>query len=96
MVYSLAIREEAFEDVSNGYLWYEERQKGLGNRFVSEVYDFLDYIEKNPLHYQIKRNSYREGVLKVFPFVIIYEVVKNTIIVYAVFPTRENPFKKNK
>ena len=94
MDYKLSLREEAKRHITKGFVYYEEKSIGLGTRFVNEVEEILDYIEKYPRHYQIKYKNYREGILKVFPFVIIYEIFDREIIVYAVFPTKDNPNKK--
>lgn len=94
MDYHLEIKEEARQDIINGYLWYEEKQLGLGQRFSVEVFDYLKYISNYPEHFQVKRKSYREAVLKTFPFVIVYEIMNNAVVVFAVFPTRMNPKRK--
>lgn len=94
MGYKLNVREEAKKNITDGFLFYEDKSVGLGARFVNEVEDILNYIESYPEHYQIKYKNYREGVLKVFPFVVIYEIFDKEIVVYAIFPTRDNPTKK--
>ncbi|MFN7674847.1 hypothetical protein [Flavobacterium sp.] len=53
-------------------------------------------VRKNPLHYQIKRKPYREVFIKHIPYLIIYEIVDSSIIVYAIFNTSLNPKKKPK
>lgn len=40
-------------------------------------------------------NERRQTTVKEFPFVVIYEVFDNTIIVFAVFHTSRNPNDKN-
>lgn len=57
---------------------------------------FFETIQKNPQQYQIKRKPYRETFIKDFPFLIIYEIIATSIIVYAVFNTSRNPEKKPK
>ena len=94
-VYKLNVWEEAKSDIINGYKWYEEKRFGLGKEFANEVEQVLEYIEKYPEHYQIKyRKKYREAVLKRFPYLIIYEIIKNEVVVYSVFPSKDNPNKK--
>ena len=90
----LVLRDEALKDIERAFYWYEEQSPGLGNRFADEVLVFLKFIETNPLGYQIKFKNYREAVLKVFPFVIIYEVGELEVVVYSVFQTSKSPTKK--
>jgi hypothetical protein len=44
-----------------------------------------DYYEER------KRKLYREVFIKHFPYLIIYEIVDSSIIVYAIFNTSLNP-----
>lgn len=47
-----------------------------------------------PLQFPMKRVPYREAVVTKFPFLIIFELLENSIIVYSVFNTWRNPEKK--
>ena len=95
MVYSLKIWDDARVEIIKGYNWYESKKITLGEKFIYEVEEMLKYLEKYPEHYQIKhKNKYREAVLKKFPYIILYEIIGNTVIVYAVFPSKNNPNKK--
>jgi plasmid stabilization system protein ParE len=94
MKYVLEIKEEAVFDIKETYLYYEEQKIGLGNRFLDTLETYLERVRKNPEHYQVKRKPYREAFIKDFPFLIIYEIEANKIVVYAVFNTWKNPNKK--
>lgn len=97
MVYNLNVREEAKEDIIDAYQWYEQKSIGLGKRFVDEVEEMLTYIENYPEHFQIKyKSKYREGVMRIFPYVVIYEIIDNTVVVFSVFPAKNDPKKKPK
>lgn len=85
MGYHLKIRDEVLEDIARSFKWYEEKNVGLGLRFVEEVEATINYISKYPEHYQIKSvKVYREAVLQIFPYMVIY----------SVFPCKDNPSKK--
>jgi plasmid stabilization system protein ParE len=94
MKYHLIIKEEANQEIIDSYLYYENQSKGLGEKFLENLEIYLERIQKYPKHYQIKRKPYREVFVKNFPFVIIYEINENDIIVYAVFHKRRNPNNK--
>lgn len=81
MKYNLLLKQEAVADIQQAYEYYEEH---------------LERITKTPLHFPVKRKPYHEIVVKIFPYVIIYEIENNTIIVYAIFNTWKNPKKKPK
>lgn len=93
MIYNHIIKEEAELETLEAYLYYEEKQKGLGNKFLTQLEEYLKRICQNPLHYPLKK-GYREAFLRKFPYLIIYEFSKETVIVYSVFNTYQNPNKK--
>ncbi|UOY04989.1 type II toxin-antitoxin system RelE/ParE family toxin [Muricauda sp. SCSIO 64092] len=97
MAYRLEVRDDALDDIARSYKWYEEKSEGLGLRFVDEVEATINYVSKYPEHFQIKsKKPYREAVLKVFPYVVVYEINKKekSIVVYSVFPCKDDPDKK--
>ena len=92
--YELIIRQEAAIDIIEATVYYEEQQVGLGRRFLKQLQVYFDRIQTYPKHFYIKRNPYREAFIKKFPYLIIYELIENKVIVYAVFNTYQNPIKK--
>ena len=94
MKYVLEIKEEAVFDIKEAYLYYEEQKIGLGNRFLDTLETYIERVQKNPEHYQVKRKPYREAFIKDFPYLIIYEIEASKVIIYAVFNTWKNPNKK--
>jgi len=96
MSYKLEIKQEANLEVIEAYLYYEEKRIGLGEEFLEHLAIYFDRILANPQHFPQKRKPYREVFVKRFPFLIIYEVEEEKIIVYSVFNTWQNPSKKIK
>ncbi len=94
MTYELEIKAEANFEIIQSYLYYESKTLGLGDRFESQLEEYFDRITKFPFHYEVKRKPYREAFIKKFPFIIIYEVIDNKVVVYSVFNTNRNPLKK--
>lgn len=92
--YKLEIKEEASLEALEAYLYYEEQQKGLGERFLKQLDASINYLRENPLHCQIKHSVYREALVKVFPYIIIYELAKDTVVVFSIFNTYRNPKSK--
>ncbi|NLJ00848.1 MAG: type II toxin-antitoxin system RelE/ParE family toxin [Bacteroidales bacterium] len=94
MVYRLIIKPRAENDLAEAITWYESRKSGLGKLFLDQVEKYLNYIRRNPFQYPSKRRPYREAFIKMFPYLIIYEVVENEVIVYSVFNTYRDPRDK--
>ena len=95
MKYELIIRHEAEIEIIEAVVYYEKQQTGLGKRFLTHLQTYFDRIQTYPKHFYIKRNPYREAVIKKFPYLIIYELIENKVIVYSVFNTYQNPNKKH-
>jgi plasmid stabilization system protein ParE len=96
MNYTLAISEAAEEDVRNAFLWYEDKQQGLGMDFELLFNEAIDSIISNPLKIQIRYGKIRVFFLTRFPYGIHFIVTGNTILVVAVFATKDNPEKWTK
>ncbi len=94
MFYELEIKAEANFEIIQSYLYYESKILGLGDKFQHQLEEYFERITKFPFHYEVKRKPYREAFIKKFPFVIIYEVIDNKVVVYSVFNTNRNPLKK--
>lgn len=93
MNYELIFKEEADREIKESYSWYEKRQSRLGESFLEEVEKYLSIIKRDPTLYAIRRNNKRVAVLRQFPYIIVYELIRQQIIVYAVFNTNQNPRK---
>ncbi|SOC80954.1 hypothetical protein SAMN06296241_2519 [Salinimicrobium sediminis] len=96
MPFSLNIKEEASIEILEAYLYYERKRPGLGEDFLIHLDVYFDRIISNPEHFPQKRKPYREAFLKRFPFLIVYELIENNIIVYSIFNTWQDPGKKKK
>jgi hypothetical protein len=96
MAYILEVKDEANLEITEAYLYYEEKRKGLGEEFLDQLDIYFDRITENPKHFPQKRKPYREVFIKRFPFLVIYEISKGKIIVYSVFNTWQNPDKKKR
>jgi hypothetical protein len=95
MAFNLKILPLAEKEISESIEFYESRKKGLGKQFLSYLKSYLNVLKLNPKLFEIKKKPYyRELSLVKFPFVIIYEIVKDDIIIHSVFHTSRNPQNK--
>lgn len=51
MTYNLIVTEEADNETTEAYLYYEEQQEGLGERFLYELSRRYTQLTNNPEHY---------------------------------------------
>lgn len=95
MVFKIIISKLASLEITESIDFYESRRKGLGKEFLIYLKSVFHILKSNPELFPVKRKSiYREVSLKKFPFTIIYEIMKDEVIIYSVFHTSRNPDKK--
>ena len=93
-MYQLRVLQKAREDMQKSADWYNEQQSGLGERFLLHVVGTFRLIEANPLHYEEKfSKKFRLAQVAVFPYVVVFKIKKQLVVVNAVFHTSRNPKK---
>lgn len=90
--FKVIISPYAHNDIEQAMDYYNEQTRGLGKRFLKEVKNTANSINKNPF-FQIRYNDVRCLLVKKFPFMIHYSVnEKNKLIfIHAVIHTSLNP-----
>lgn len=94
--FKIIISENADSEFIESFKFYEQKRKGLGEEFEVEIEKVLNAIERNPLLFARKYKSYREAKINKFPFFIVYEIVRQHVVVYSFFHTSRSPKKKYK
>ena len=91
MSYSLQVHSEAIIDIQDAFQWYEEKREGLGFEFINEVENGYEEICKHPKYYTAINEYFRRFKMHKFPYIIIYEIEKNDVIITAVRHGRRIP-----
>ena len=91
MTYDLRFLPEVEEDVINGYLWYEDKSRGLGEDFLRMFYASSNELMGNPLLYQKVHYDFRRRLLRRFPYAIYFTVENELVIVFGLFHCARNP-----
>ena len=95
MIFNIEISKLAYFELDEAVAFYESRKKGLGKEFMAYLKGYISILKTHPELFPIKRkNIFRELPLKKFPFVIIYEIIENDVIIYSFFHTSRNPNNK--
>ena len=93
-MFDIEIFQTATADLQNAYDWYEEQSIGLGERFATEVDEYLILVSNNPYQFAVQFSGrYRFALLHHFPFRIVYSIDEVNGIVYisSIFHTSRNP-----
>lgn len=97
MAFTYKLLASAIKDYIEAYEWYENKQAGLGERFLKEVRLKIDAIAQYPEVYGSKgRIGFREAKVPYFPYIIIYKMYKQdgVILITAVHHAKKHPRKK--
>ena len=92
----IQILDEADKEWTESAIWYEQQLPGLGTRFIEMVEKKLELIAKNPERYPKKNGNFRETLVNIFPYIIVYSYYDSTqiVVVSSIFHAHKNPYKK--
>ncbi len=88
---SLTVVEQAENDVREIIAYYHNEKEELAQKFEKALLDVLQYIEKKPEAFQIKQEQFRCGIIKKFPYLVVYEIEETKIVVYSVTHEKRDP-----
>lgn len=69
----------------DAFLWYENEQAGLGERFEKMIDQRLLKIIEHPENYGISKRPYREASIEFFPYTIVYKINKRKKLIYLLY-----------
>ena len=86
MNYRLVVRPEVDADLLEAERFYDEREEGLGRKFLRAARQTMAKLPRNPLLYRVRqrRKQVRWACPRHFPYRIIFRVIGNTVVIYAV------------
>lgn len=88
----LRLLPEVLDDTSQAARWYdEEGHEGLGDRFVSVFYSYLERIEQNGEAYRPIYSDFRRILLYPFPYAIYYRYYGDWVVVSLLIHTARSP-----
>jgi len=93
MAADLIIAPEAELDLAEAYGWYEGQRAGLGEEFLSCVDACIEAFRRMPEMHALVYETYRRALVRRFPYAVFYEYEEDTVTVYCVFQTSQDPEK---
>ena len=82
---------EAEAEFEEAVSYYEERRKGLGYDFATEVYSAIQRIVACPKAWTGVEEDIRRCLIKRFPYGVMYSEKEDRIYILAVMHLRRNP-----
>ncbi len=96
MNYTIRFRDDVFFEINDAYEWYEIQSKGLGELFLKGLDKCFENIRMNPFLFEMKYLKFRQALTKKFPYLVIFEVDGDNIIIYHDMHSSRNPKLKFK
>ena len=87
----VVLRDEAQEEFDAAFDWYEAKRPGLGVEFAAQVQRVFDRIAAYPEMHGFALSDIRKGVVRRFPYCVLYRAHPDSVEVIAVFHTSRNP-----
>jgi toxin ParE1/3/4 len=84
-------RPEAEREVQQAYVWYEERQPELGATFLERLEACVQIISRHPELFPVVYKHVRQAPLRRFPYLVLYFIAADTVIIIAVFHASRDP-----
>ncbi|MFM9837249.1 MAG: type II toxin-antitoxin system RelE/ParE family toxin [Cyclobacteriaceae bacterium] len=71
--------------------WYASKRDGLDREFIETVKSAIAKLIENPFVYRPRYKKIRFKHLDRFPYIIVFKIIRDTILVYTVIHDRRNP-----
>jgi toxin ParE1/3/4 len=91
MKYSVEYDDEVETDLQETMDWYANQKEGLNKEFVETVKSAITKLAENPFVYRPRNQKLRFKHLDRFPYIIVFKIIRETIMVYAVIHDKRNP-----
>lgn len=87
----LVLRPEVTLDIHGAAFWYDERQAGLGRRFLAEVDHVFERVVESPTHFPRIENHVRRALLRKYPYAVYFRFDRAQVTILAVLHCRRDP-----
>lgn len=91
MSLQVILRDEAEADIAQAAIWHERQSSGLGAKFVAAVDECFALCSQHPEAFPVVYRGARLGILRKFPYLVVYGVFPEFISVVAVMNGRRHP-----
>ncbi|MBS1533266.1 MAG: type II toxin-antitoxin system RelE/ParE family toxin [Bacteroidetes bacterium] len=91
MAYNISLQIEAILEIREAFEWYEEQKDGLGYELLDEIETCYQNLTDNPLRYSFINPNYRRIKTSRFPYILIYEIEGDDIIINSVRHIKRKP-----
>lgn len=88
----LRLRPAVGDEVEEAAAWYEAQNPGLGSRFAEAFFSMLERIEERPRLYPVVYRETRRALFpRPFPYMVLFKIETDAIVVLAVLHQARDP-----
>lgn len=91
MAYNISLQIEVILEIREAFEWYEDQKDGLGYELLDEIESCYENLTANPLRHSFINQNYRRIKTNRFPYILIYEVEGDDIIINSVRHIKRKP-----
>jgi len=85
------ILDPALREFADAVTYYNEESPGLGYEFADEVFRTIERLTEMPNAWPVLSKRTRRCITRHFPYGIVYQQRKDTLIVVSVMHLRRHP-----
>ncbi len=89
-MYEVIVEENVAIEIEEIYYWYEDKSAGLGERFKEDFDNRIKTLSHFPNTFSFITAIHRRAPLQHFPYFIIYDVIKNNVVILSVIYAGRN------
>ena len=82
---------EAVREVEEAFWWYEGQRRGLGLEFLLAFDAAIEAVRRLPEGHEVVALRTRKTILRRFPYLVLYTLEDERILITAVFHGRRDP-----
>lgn len=90
MNFVIVIPERVCKQLDSAFGYYEEKQAGLGVKFLDDWENTMEHLEKRPLIYQLKYKQFRTIQFNRFPFLVVFKIAGNSVILNNIIHSKRS------
>ena len=91
MAHRIRFEEHVEADLAEASFWYDRQQPGVGDRFLTAVFDTLDRIAEMPSAYPRARGETRRARVRNFPYSVFFRIDDEDAAILAVMHDSRDP-----
>ncbi|MES2558398.1 MAG: hypothetical protein V4590_01560 [Bacteroidota bacterium] len=95
MKYSLHILEEVYGEIEEAGDYYFTQRSGLEMQLFLDWERTVNRVLKNPEGYQKQGKKFRHALLEKFPYLVVFEIIDLSVVVYRFINVRRHPGKRH-